>query len=83
VEQIAEDALYGIDPDWRRKLATTRGIGDAWLQERRSALLKVPSVIVPDSTNILLNPAHDEAALVRIVSTRSATFDSRLFGRTG
>ncbi len=35
-----------------------RAYGDRWLAERRSALLGVPSVIVPESHDVLINPAH-------------------------
>src|SRR5947209_17752709 len=40
----------------------TAAIGDAWLQEARSVALRVPSVLVPHSWNVLLNPGHPDAA---------------------
>jgi RES domain-containing protein len=39
--------------DW---LAATRAWGDAWLLGCESLLAEVPSVIVPEETNLLLNP---------------------------
>lgn len=59
--------------------AQCRDVGDRWLREARSALLSVPSVIVPESHNVLINPHHPDAAAIRIVSQRSWTFDPRLF----
>lgn len=53
--------------------------GDAWLAEGRTALLSVPSVIVPECRNILINPAHPDAAAIRIASSRAFPFDPRLF----
>ena len=46
--------------DWRtsRGLLVTQGIGDEWLAAVRAAALAVPSVIVPEESNYLLNPAH-------------------------
>jgi RES domain-containing protein len=41
--------------DW---LAATRAWGDAWLLGCESLLAEVPSVIVPEETNLLLNPLH-------------------------
>lgn len=53
--------------------------GDVWLAEARSALLDVPSAIVPESANVLVNPAHPEAAGLHIVSRRPFGFDRRLW----
>jgi RES domain-containing protein len=53
--------------------------GDDWLAERRSAVLQVPSVIVPESANLLLNPAHPSAGQARIIRRRPFAFDPRLW----
>jgi RES domain-containing protein len=60
----------------------TVSFGDAWLKTQRTAVLRVPSVIVPESTNILVNPRHPEAALVTIIDRRPFTFDERLWSGT-
>ena len=49
-------------------------IGDAWIEFRRSALLRVPSWIVPKSYNVLINPAHPDA--LSINSAPSGHFGS-------
>lgn len=54
-------------------------IGDAWLAEARSPVLRVPSFIVPESFNLLLNPAHPEAAGFQTVRQRPFRFDARLW----
>lgn len=46
---------------WPARLATTRRLGDHWLDEGSSLLLKVPSVVAPESWNYLFNPLHPEA----------------------
>jgi RES domain-containing protein len=53
--------------------------GDAWLESRRSAVLGVPSVLVRESRNLLLNVAHPEAKRATIASIRSFSFDERLW----
>ena len=51
--------------------------GDAWLESRRSAVLGVPSVLVHESRNLLVNVAHPEASRASIASIRSFSFDER------
>lgn len=53
--------------------------GNAWLASRRSVLSRVPSVIVPESFNILINPGHPEAESASIASIRPFQFDERLW----
>src|SRR5690606_37366388 len=55
-----------------------RAFGDRWLAERRSPVLAVPSVVAPESTNLLVNPLHPEGA-GHVVSTQPFTFDPRLW----
>jgi len=52
-------------------------IGDAWLVGGASALLAVPSVIVPEEHNLLINPRHPDAARLRAVKVRPWFFDAR------
>ena len=63
---ILEDA--NLPPDWRRDPApaSSRAIGDAWAAAGRSAVLKVPSVVVPMEFNYLLNPRHRDFTRVTI-----------------
>ena len=53
--------------------------GDAWLKAAASALLVVPSVIVPEERNVLINPAHPDSAGVTATMLRRWDYDSRLF----
>ena len=39
---------------------STKAIGDRWVKQQRSAVLKVPSIVVPEAFNDLLNPAHPD-----------------------
>lgn len=63
---------------WKLSLAVTRRLGDEWLRARRSALARVPSAIVPETWNVLLNPEHDDAKQVRVLKTIRAEYDPRL-----
>ena len=80
VEELAEAELARI-ADWRHAPPETRQLTRAWFGERRSALLRVPSAVVPAAFNYLLNPLHPDAARVTVVARQTAQFDARLFGR--
>jgi RES domain-containing protein len=56
-----------------------RAFGEEWLREQRTPVLQVPSVIVPESPNLLLNPSHPLAVRARIVTSRPFDFDRRLW----
>jgi RES domain-containing protein len=56
-----------------------QAIGDEWLAEARSPVLRVPSFIVPESFNLLINPAHPQAAGLKVASQRPFRFDARLW----
>jgi RES domain-containing protein len=68
---------------YRDNLRTSRSIGDAWLREGTSALAIVPSAIMPDTQNYLLNPMHPDASRIRIASTSKANYDPRLLRLLG
>ena len=74
-ESLADGSL---PTGWEADVAATQGVGDRWLLERRSALLEAPSVLVPESWNVLLNPLHPHAVQIKIVSVYKRAFDARL-----
>ncbi len=63
---------------WMADVIATRGVGDRWLRERRTALLEVPSVLVPETWNVLMNPLHAETAQLSVVAVYDQAFDVRL-----
>lgn len=63
---------------WPKKLSLTRALGDHWLVRNSSALLQVPSALVPHTSNFLLNPLHKEAARILVASISRQGFDRRL-----
>lgn len=52
--------------------------GDGWLTSGDSTLLCLPSVIVPEDTNVLINPGHPDARLIRARVERQLLYDPRL-----
>ena len=67
--------------DWKRLPGVTRGLGDEWLRSQRTSLARVPSAIMPNTWNYLLNPDHPEAAEIRIIEVTRAEYDPRLFAK--
>jgi RES domain-containing protein len=63
---------------WKTDESITRKLGDSWLKSHRSAVARVPSVILPQTFNYLLNPLHSDAARIKIKSYRKFPLDSRL-----
>lgn len=58
---------------------TPHAFGNIWLREKRTPVLQVPSLIVPECTNFLLNPAHPAANQIQSLHSRRFTFDRRLW----
>lgn len=55
-----------------------RAVGDRWLQNGVTAVLRVPSAIIPSTTNLLLNPLHGNSASASIIGKEPFAFDERL-----
>ncbi len=55
--------------------------GTAWAKSQASLCAVVPSVIVPDEDNVLINPRHADATGLTIVKVGKWTYDTRLGGR--
>ena len=77
-ETLAADQL---PPDWQRlsQPQPTATLGHEWLQAGRTLALRVPSVLVPQEHNLLLNPAHPEFSQVKLAAEPEPfQFDQRL-----
>jgi RES domain-containing protein len=75
IETVNVETLPG---NWRSHQEATRRTGDEWLRSGRTALLRVPSVIVPMTWNIVINPRHPESTQIRIIHTYEHGIDPRL-----
>ena len=66
-----------LKADWAVDPGYTRAVGDQWIMQRRSLALVVPSAVLADSFNILLNPMHPDIDAVT-VNSQPFRFDPRL-----
>jgi RES domain-containing protein len=82
-DKVWDQALWVKEKElpktWRAQPAGIGSIqfGDKWLLARKSALLCLPSVIVPEDTNVLINPNHEDAAPIQARVQRQLLYDTR------
>lgn len=78
VERIAPGELPA---DWQSAgpREELQRLGAAWVRGGASAALAVPSAVIPDETNYLLNPAHPDFSRIAIGEGRELVTDLRLF----
>jgi len=69
-----------LPPGWQDSppTALTQAIGDAWVLSGETAILAVPSVLIPEETNFLLNPAHPDFSKIVIHPPDPFVFDLRV-----
>ncbi len=80
--KIVRLSVEDLPPQWNALPSPPelREIGARWLRERQTAVLAVPSVIVPFEWNYLLNPEHPDSAKIQIGNPIEYRFDPRLTG---
>ncbi len=78
-DSMIEDTPF-LPPTWSADPvpSSVQAIGDRWIQESRSPVLRVPSAVLPLETNYLLNPRHPDFARLKIGSAHAFRFDGRL-----
>jgi RES domain-containing protein len=84
VESLPVDSLPA---NWRSypPPPESQAIGDQWVLEGRSLVLRVPSAIIEAESNYLLNPAHPDFEAITISDPMAYTVDARLgaaFGKS-
>ncbi|QUD87788.1 RES family NAD+ phosphorylase [Phenylobacterium montanum] len=71
----------GHNPGWDLPDArVAKAFGEAWVREGRSAILLAPSLVARMEQNIVINPAHPDAARIRHGLHQPVWWDRRLFG---
>ena len=67
--------------NWRAYPApeTLRDITAAWIKESATAVLAVPSAVIPNEQNYLLNPTHPDFSRIRIQRAIPFEFDPRMW----
>lgn len=78
--QLEEFPISNLPAGWNSEppTAASQSLGDAWVLAARSPVLALPSVIVPEERNYILNPNHSRFPEVQIASPVVCSFDPRL-----
>ena len=76
---IQEVKIEDLPEDWDSKPPSiiTQTIGDDFVFQHESAVLKVPSSIVPFEYNYLINPNHPDSKKIKVIGKTSMNFDQR------
>ena len=69
-----------LPKNWLRYPApvSLKKIGDRWLSEEKTPLLCVPSAVIPEESNWLINPQHPASKAIKVRSKRRFAYDVRL-----
>jgi RES domain-containing protein len=69
-----------LPPGWDANVVTpeTQDLGESWVQSGKSALLSVPSSVIPRERNFVLNPAHPAFRRIKFMPSSTFAFDPRL-----
>ncbi|MBI2413741.1 MAG: RES family NAD+ phosphorylase [Deltaproteobacteria bacterium] len=79
--KIEKISMAQLPEDWNMQPPndSTRIIGTEWVKSTSSPVLQVPTVIVPDEYNFLLNPNHPDFNRINIEKPEPFQFDSRMW----
>ena len=75
---ITEIELKRLKYGWKNHIEYTQLIGDEFINSNTSLTLKVPSAIVPQEHNFLINPLHKDFKKVKIIHSELLELDKRL-----
>lgn len=79
--KFIELKIEDLPKDWKAlpHSNSTQLIGDKFISEQKLLMMKVPSVVVQEDYNYLLNPGHKLFSKIKILSSEPFDFDERLF----
>lgn len=76
--RVTFDATANVGWDARPASITSIDWGTRWAADGTTLLAEVPSVVVPEESNVLINPGHSDLGLLEARKLRKWTYDDRL-----
>jgi RES domain-containing protein len=72
--------LTDLPADWHdfNQMALTQKMGEQWLRDNKTAVLAVPSSIIEEEVNYLINPKHDHFKAISLLKSEPFIFDKRI-----
>jgi len=77
IKTIDTSLLHNNWKDYHNIILTQK-IGDEWISDMETAVLKVPSSIIDMEYNYLINPLHPDFKRIRLLQTEPFVFDERI-----
>lgn len=78
--RVEHTPMEDLPHDWNHSRSDAlRRFGDGWARRGASVALVVPSAVVEEEMNVLLNPAHADMARIAIAKPSPFSFDARMF----
>ncbi len=71
--------LSKLKSNWREDTAYTRFIGDEFARQKKNMVMRIPSAVIPEENNFLINPQHTLFGKLSILQIKSFRPDKRLF----
>jgi RES domain-containing protein len=70
----------GLDPDWRDPYdySHCQPLGHQWFDNLRMPVLKVPSAVMPESSNYVINTLHPDFRRIKIIEITELVPDARI-----
>ncbi|MFT4095036.1 MAG: RES family NAD+ phosphorylase [Niabella sp.] len=78
-EIVIEIDTAALKKNWASDTEYTQFIGDQFIQTQSGPTLKVPSAVIPEESNFLINPAHNDFKKMKVKNVRPYGLDNRLF----
>lgn len=79
---IAFDTIKAsnLSKNWTKfeQMHITQKIGSIWVKENKKAVLRIPSSIIQDEYNYLINPNHVDFLKIKLVKVAPFLFDERI-----
>lgn len=68
-----------LKSNWQQDIEFTRLIGDEFLKSKKGLIMAVPSAVIPEESNYLINIHHPDFQLINILESKVYSLDERLF----
>jgi RES domain-containing protein len=77
---ILKIKISDIDPHWRKysQYPYTQKLGDEWIRRASTAVMQVPSAIIPEEYNYIINPLHKDFNRIQYLGNEPFNFDERI-----
>jgi RES domain-containing protein len=70
--------IEDLKKDWADDMHYSQYIGDEFINDNSHLVLQIPSSVIPEEHNYLINPKHKDFSKIKILKTKKYHIDGRL-----